>query len=100
MQTCCRSIVDRIIRDHGAPHARLTLRTITESSEANARQLIADIILAISDIIVIRLHPRWPGLGLSGSRRLIKSIWRRLEGSRRRLLGHDRCGAPWQSWCA
>ncbi len=36
--------------------------TIVESSEANQRELIADIIGAISDIV--RLHPRWPGLGL------------------------------------
>jgi hypothetical protein len=58
MQTCCRGIVDRIIREHGVPHARLVLITIAET-RGNSGNLIADIILAISDIA--RLHPRWAG---------------------------------------
>ncbi|WP_425907614.1 hypothetical protein [Nitrobacter sp. TKz-YC02] len=61
METHAVNIVDRMIRQHGLPHATLTLRTITES-EGNQGALIADVIEAVSD--VIRHHPRWANLGL------------------------------------
>jgi hypothetical protein len=62
MATSCRGIVDRMIRSYGLPHTILTLRTIVESSEENQGALIADIITAVSDLILS--HPRWANLGL------------------------------------
>ncbi len=62
MATSCRGIVDRMIRNYGLPHTTLTLRTIVESSEENQGALIADIITAVSDLILS--HPRWANLGL------------------------------------
>ncbi len=61
METHAVNIVDRTIRQHGLPHATLTLRTIVES-DGNQDALVADIIEAVSDII--RFHPRWSNLGL------------------------------------
>ncbi len=62
MATSCVGIVDRMIRIHGLPHTTLTLRTIVESSEVNQSALIADIINAVSEVILS--HPRWAKLGL------------------------------------
>jgi hypothetical protein len=61
-QTHCGNVVNRMILKHGLPHATIVLRTIVESSEGNAVELIADTIGAISDIV--RAHPRWVGLGM------------------------------------
>jgi hypothetical protein len=57
MATCCLRIVDRMIAQHGLAHTTITLRSITESSEQNQCALIADVILAVSDVILS--HPRW-----------------------------------------
>jgi hypothetical protein len=53
---------DRMIRKHGLPHTTLTLRTIAESSEGNQSALVADVIGAVSEVILS--HPRWADLGL------------------------------------
>jgi hypothetical protein len=44
------------------PHTTLTLRTIAESSEGNQSALVADVIAAVSDVILS--HQRWADLGL------------------------------------
>lgn len=62
LETHCANIVNRLILKHGLPHATITLRTIIESS-GNERELIADVILAVSDLI--RLHPRWSESGMA-----------------------------------
>ena len=62
MATSCVGIVDRMIRTYGLPHTTLTLRTIVELSEVNQSALIADIINAVSEVILS--HPRWANLGL------------------------------------
>lgn len=62
MVTCCGNVTERLIREHGIQHATIVLRTITES-EGNSGELIADIIFAISDIVL--KHPRWVDLGLA-----------------------------------
>jgi hypothetical protein len=61
METHAVNVVDGIIRNHGLPHATLTLRTIVES-EGNQGALVSDLIEAVSD--VIRSHSRWANLGL------------------------------------
>jgi hypothetical protein len=61
MSTCCGNIVERLIRSRSVEHATIVLRTIVES-EGNQAELIADIIGAISDIVL--RHPRWVDLGL------------------------------------
>jgi hypothetical protein len=44
------------------PHTTLTLRTIAESSEGNQSALVADVIAAVSDVILS--HQRWADVGL------------------------------------
>lgn len=61
-ETCCKAIVDKVIRDRGIPHAVQVLRTIIES-EGNADQLTRPMILAVSDVILA--HPRWAESGLA-----------------------------------
>jgi hypothetical protein len=61
-ETSCLRIVDRIILKHGLPHATITLRTIVESSDGNQSMLVADVVQAVSDLILV--HPRWANLGL------------------------------------
>src|ERR1035437_2354116 len=61
VETCCGPFIDRLIQKHGLPHATIVLRTIVES-EGNSFEIIADVVGAISDIIIA--HPRWVGLGL------------------------------------
>ncbi len=43
------------------PHVTIVLRTIAESA-GNERELIADVILAVSDLV--RYHPRWVNTGI------------------------------------
>jgi hypothetical protein len=50
-----------MIRKFGLPHATITLRTIVES-KGNECALIADIVDAVSDLILA--NPRWPARGL------------------------------------
>jgi hypothetical protein len=59
--TCCGHFIERLIRKHGLPHVTIVLRSIVES-EGNEGELIADVIGAISDIVL--RHPRWFDLGL------------------------------------
>jgi hypothetical protein len=61
LETCCMRMVDGMIRKHGLQHTTLTLRTIAES-EGNQFALVADIIAAVSDVILS--HRRWADLGL------------------------------------
>jgi hypothetical protein len=63
LQTAAARVVARMIHKHGLPHATLVLRAITESSDANQHALIADIIEAVSDLIIS--HPRWANTGLA-----------------------------------
>jgi hypothetical protein len=63
LQTAAAAVVARMIRNRGLPHATLVLRAIAESSDANRHALIADIIEAVSDLIIG--HPRWAGTGLA-----------------------------------
>jgi hypothetical protein len=61
MATNCLGVVERMIRKFGRPHATITLRTIVES-KGNECALIADIVDAVSDLILA--NPRWPARGL------------------------------------
>jgi hypothetical protein len=61
MATNCLGVVERMIRKFGLPHATITLRTIVES-KGNECALIADIVDAVSDLILA--NPRWPARGL------------------------------------
>src|SRR5665811_2031691 len=61
VETCCGPFIDRLIQKHGLPHATIVLRTIVES-EGNSFEVVADVVGAISNIIIA--HPRWVGLGL------------------------------------
>jgi hypothetical protein len=60
LETCCGPFVDRLIKKHGVGHAAFVLKSIAETN-GNEHELIADVIAAISDIVV--LHPRWADLG-------------------------------------
>jgi hypothetical protein len=60
LTTCCGPFIDRLIARHGVPHVSLVLKTIVET-DGNSGELIADVIDAISDIVL--LHPRWAELG-------------------------------------
>jgi hypothetical protein len=40
-ETCCGRYVERLIRNHGLPHATIVLRTIAESA-GNAGELIEE----------------------------------------------------------
>jgi hypothetical protein len=61
MATNCLGVVERMIRKFGLPHSTITLRTIVES-KGNECALIADIVDAVSDLILA--NPRWPARGL------------------------------------
>jgi len=49
--THARRTLQRMLRQHGAGHVRLTLRCIVDSSRANASQLHDDTIGAVSDVL-------------------------------------------------
>ena len=58
METCAVNILARILREHGAGHLRSVLISIVETKH-NKRNLIAPIILAMSDLLLA--HPAWFG---------------------------------------
>ena len=60
METHCRAIVDKLIKDRGEPHARTVLIAIAETG-ANATQLVRPVISAVSD--VLRNHKRYAEAG-------------------------------------
>ena len=91
MVTCCGNVTERLIRSHGIEHATIVLRTIIET-EGNSGELIANIIFAISDIVVT--HPRWVGLGL----RWLEAFDQiSLAAIRRSAKGRWRCTAAQRS---
>lgn len=51
-ETTCVAVVDRMIRQHGARHTELVLRTVADHGI-----LVADVIDAVSDLAIS--HPRW-----------------------------------------
>jgi hypothetical protein len=56
-QTCATVTMERILAEHGPGHLTLVLRSIVETTN-NRRELVAPVILAISDLILS--HPEWP----------------------------------------
>ena len=59
-ETHCRAVIDRLIGDHGVPHARQVLMTFTETT-GNAEMMRGPLILAVSDILLH--HRRWRDAG-------------------------------------
>jgi hypothetical protein len=49
--THARRTLQRMLRQHGPGHVRLTLRCIVDSSRANASELHDDVIGAVSDVL-------------------------------------------------
>lgn len=60
-RTKAAATLAQLLRDHGAGHLIIVLRTITESA-GNERMLIAPVIWAVSDLILA--HPHWTATGL------------------------------------
>jgi hypothetical protein len=58
--THCGAVVDKMIREHGAPHARQVLMLFVET-KGNAGMMVRPMIEAVSDILL--LHQRWRDAG-------------------------------------
>lgn len=55
-ETCAERSMEKILRLHGPGHLTIVLKSIIET-RSNGRQLVAPVILAVSDII--KAHPSW-----------------------------------------
>src|ERR1700743_1485778 len=82
-ETHCGPIVDRLIAEHGMPHARLVLRTFVES-DGNADMMLRPIILAVSDLLLAHRHFREAGLAWleTFDKICLRDVWRTAKATR------------------
>jgi hypothetical protein len=82
-ETHCGPIIERMITDHGVPHARQVLQTFVET-KGNADMMVRPIVLAVSDILLA--HRRWREAGLAWLEAFdnirLRDVWKTAKATR------------------